>query len=86
MQGEFYNYSGCGNTFNCNHPVVREFIVDCLRYKYKHKFMKTLQFCFTDCHFNMIKLQACGDESSDQCIVSLNVTNASVLVLIDLAS
>eukprot|EP00475_Leptophrys_vorax_P011430 TRINITY_DN17975_c0_g1_i1.p1 TRINITY_DN17975_c0_g1~~TRINITY_DN17975_c0_g1_i1.p1 ORF type:complete len:485 (-),score=10.07 TRINITY_DN17975_c0_g1_i1:95-1408(-) len=30
--GEFYNYSGCGNTFNCNHPVVRKFIVDCLRY------------------------------------------------------
>lgn len=31
-RGEFYNYSGCGNTFNCNHPVVRRFIVDCLRY------------------------------------------------------
>eukprot|EP01018_Ginkgo_biloba_P027663 Gb_26115 [translate_table: standard] len=31
-KGEFYNYSGCGNTFNCNHPVVRRFIVDCLRY------------------------------------------------------
>lgn len=31
-KGEFYNYSGCGNTFNCNHPIVRRFIVDCLRY------------------------------------------------------
>jgi len=31
-KGEYYNYSGCGNTFNCNHPVVREFILDCLRY------------------------------------------------------
>jgi len=31
-QGEFYNYSGCGNTLNCNHPVVRRFIVDCLRH------------------------------------------------------
>lgn len=30
--GEYYNYSGCGNTFNCNHPVVRKFILDCLRY------------------------------------------------------
>ena len=30
--GEYYNYSGCGNTFNCNHPVARQFIVDCLRY------------------------------------------------------
>ncbi|KAK9097703.1 hypothetical protein Syun_024748 [Stephania yunnanensis] len=31
-KGEFYNYSGCGNTFNCNHPVVRQFVLDCLRY------------------------------------------------------
>lgn len=31
-QGEYYNYSGCGNTVNCNHPVTREFILDCLRY------------------------------------------------------
>src|SRR5262249_7591743 len=30
--GEYYNFSGCGNTFNCNHPVVREFIRDSLRY------------------------------------------------------
>ncbi|HQO01966.1 MAG TPA: glycogen debranching protein GlgX [Spirochaetota bacterium] len=29
----FYrNYSGCGNTFNCNHPIVRDFILDCLKY------------------------------------------------------
>ncbi|GMH35686.1 hypothetical protein BSKO_03554 [Bryopsis sp. KO-2023] len=30
--GEYYNYSGCGNTFNCNRPTVRQFIVDCLKY------------------------------------------------------
>jgi len=30
--GKYLNYSGCGNTVNCNNPVVREFIVDCLRY------------------------------------------------------
>lgn len=30
--GEYYNYSGCGNTLNCNQPAVRQFIVDCLRY------------------------------------------------------
>ena len=24
--------TGCGNTFNCNHPVVSDFIIDCLRY------------------------------------------------------
>ncbi|MBR4832435.1 MAG: glycogen debranching enzyme [Butyrivibrio sp.] len=30
--GEYYNFSGCGNTMNCNHPMVQEFIVQCLRY------------------------------------------------------
>ncbi|MBO6150440.1 MAG: glycogen debranching enzyme [Clostridium sp.] len=30
--GEYYNFSGCGNTVNCNHPVVQDFILDCLRY------------------------------------------------------
>lgn len=29
---DYLNYSGCGNTFNCNHPVVREFILNSLRY------------------------------------------------------
>ena len=29
----FYrNFSGCGNTLNCNHPIVRNYIIDCLRY------------------------------------------------------
>jgi len=28
----YKNYSGCGNTLNCNHPLVRGFILDCLRY------------------------------------------------------
>ena len=31
-QRYYKNYSGCGNTLNCNHPVVRSFIMDCLRY------------------------------------------------------
>ena len=30
--GEYLNYSGCGNTLNCNHPVVREVVSDALRY------------------------------------------------------
>ena len=30
--GYYYNFSGCGNTMNCNHPIVQEMIVDCLRY------------------------------------------------------
>lgn len=31
-EGYYYNFSGCGNTLNCNHPVVRRMILDCLRY------------------------------------------------------
>ena len=30
--GYYYNFSGCGNTLNCNHPMVRDFILNCLRY------------------------------------------------------
>ena len=30
--GSYYNFSGCGNTMNCNNAVVRNFILDCLRY------------------------------------------------------
>ncbi len=30
--GRYLNYSGCGNTVNCNHPVVRDLIMSCLRY------------------------------------------------------
>jgi glycogen operon protein len=29
---EYLNLAGCGNTVNCNHPVVQTFILDCLRY------------------------------------------------------
>jgi glycogen operon protein len=30
--GNYLNYSGCGNTVNCNHPVVRDLIMTCLRF------------------------------------------------------
>ena len=30
--GHYFNFSGCGNTMNCNHPVVRNMILNCLRY------------------------------------------------------
>lgn len=30
--GTYYNFSGCGNTVNCNHPIVHQMIVECLRY------------------------------------------------------
>lgn len=31
-EGCYYNFSGCGNTMNCNHPVVQQMILACLRY------------------------------------------------------
>jgi glycogen operon protein len=31
-EARYANYSGCGNTLNANHPVVRRMIVDSLRY------------------------------------------------------
>lgn len=30
--GKYYNFSGCGNTVNCNHPIVQQMILECLRY------------------------------------------------------
>ncbi|MDO5547236.1 MAG: glycogen debranching protein GlgX [Eubacteriales bacterium] len=30
--GSYYNFSGCGNTVNCNHPIVHQLIVECLRH------------------------------------------------------
>ena len=31
-KASYLNYSGCGNTFNANHPLPQKLIVDCLRY------------------------------------------------------
>lgn len=31
-EGFYFNFSGCGNTLNANHPIVRQLILDCLRY------------------------------------------------------
>lgn len=28
----YFDYSGCGNTFKCNHPISEKFIIDCLEY------------------------------------------------------
>lgn len=30
--GNYLNFSGCGNTLNCNHPITRELILEALRY------------------------------------------------------
>ncbi|MEM1169717.1 MAG: glycogen debranching protein GlgX [Cyanobacteria bacterium P01_H01_bin.35] len=31
-EGYYFNFSGCGNTINCNNPIVRNVVLDCLRY------------------------------------------------------
>jgi glycogen operon protein len=31
-EGYYFNFSGCGNTLNCNNPIVRGIVLDCLRY------------------------------------------------------
>lgn len=31
-EGNYLNFSGCGNTVNCNHPVVRQLLISCLRF------------------------------------------------------
>lgn len=32
QNGAYLNFSGCGNTVNCNHPLVRHLIIECLRF------------------------------------------------------
>ena len=32
QEGHYLNYSGCGNTLNCNNPIVQDLIIDALRY------------------------------------------------------
>jgi len=31
-RSRYLDYSGCGNTLNCNHPLVTHYIVECLKY------------------------------------------------------
>lgn len=43
--GQHYmNYSGCGNTVNSNHPIVRDFIMYCLRYWHLHMHVDGFRF------------------------------------------
>jgi isoamylase len=43
--GEWYaNYTGCGNTLNANHPIVRRMIVDSLRYWVEHMHVDGFRF------------------------------------------
>jgi glycogen operon protein len=40
----YTNLSGCGNTFNCNHPVVEKFIAECLLYWVRHMHVDGFRF------------------------------------------
>lgn len=40
----YKNFSGCGNTMNCNHPVTRTMIQDCLRYWVVHMHVDGFRF------------------------------------------
>ena len=42
--GAYANYTGCGNTLNANHPVVRRLIVDSLRYWVQHMHVDGFRF------------------------------------------
>ena len=42
--GRYANYSGCGNTLNSNHPIIRNFIMDCLRYWVLHMHVDGFRF------------------------------------------
>lgn len=42
--GDYLDYTGCGNTMNCNHPVVREFILSCLKYWVLHMHVDGFRF------------------------------------------
>src|SRR5262249_37704262 len=30
QEGQYHNFSGCGNTLNCNHSIVQDLIIDSL--------------------------------------------------------
>jgi len=42
--GNYLNFSGCGNTVNCNHPIVRELILNCLRFWIAEMHLDGLRF------------------------------------------
>ena len=40
----YMDYSGCGNTVNCNHPIVEKFILDCLVFWVKEMHVDGFRF------------------------------------------
>jgi isoamylase len=42
--GDYLNFSGCGNTVNCNHPIVRHLLLECLRFWVANMHVDGLRF------------------------------------------
>ncbi len=42
--GNYLDYSGCGNTFHCNHPIVQKFILDVLHYWHQEMHVDGFRF------------------------------------------
>jgi isoamylase len=40
----YFDYTGCGNTLNCNHPIGEKFILDCLRFWVKEMHVDGFRF------------------------------------------
>lgn len=40
----YFDYTGCGNTFNCNHPIGSKMILDCLRFWVEHMHVDGFRF------------------------------------------
>ena len=40
----YFDFTGCGNTLNCNHPIGEKFILDCLRYWVKEMHVDGFRF------------------------------------------
>lgn len=40
----YYDYTGCGNTFNCNHPIGSKMIVESLRFWVEHMHVDGFRF------------------------------------------
>ncbi|MCP4727787.1 MAG: glycogen debranching protein GlgX, partial [bacterium] len=43
-KSKYKNFTGCGNSFNCNHPVARKFIVSSLEYWYSEMHVDGFRF------------------------------------------
>lgn len=43
-KSHYINYSGCGNSFNCNHPIAADFIVRCLEFWVKEMHIDGFRF------------------------------------------